>query len=69
MPRLLIFSGFILIIVGIFLHFGLLKWAGNLPGDIRIERENFKFYFPLASCIVLSVIVTLTLRLLQGFSK
>ncbi len=34
-------------------------WLGRLPGDIYIERGNFRFYFPLATCVLLSVILTL----------
>jgi hypothetical protein len=32
---------------------------GRLPGDIRIERENFRFYFPLTTCLLISVLVSL----------
>jgi len=35
---------------------------GNLPGDIKIEKKNYTFYFPIATCIVISVILTLILR-------
>lgn len=34
---------------------------GRLPGDIRIERENFKFYFPLTTCLLLSLVLTLVM--------
>ena len=40
---------------------------GNLPGDIKVEREHFKFYFPLGTSIVLSLILTLILNLLLVF--
>lgn len=46
-----------------------LPWLGRLPGDIRIERENFRFYFPLATCLLLSLLASLVLwiiRLLRG---
>jgi len=36
---------------------------GRLPGDIRIERENFSFYFPLASSIVISILLTILANL------
>ncbi len=36
-------------------------WLGRLPGDITIKRDNFTFYFPLATCILISVIVSLIL--------
>ncbi len=38
---------------------------GRLPGDIRIERPNFKFYFPLATCILVSVVLTVIMWLLR----
>ena len=38
---------------------------GRLPGDIHIERDNFKFYFPLATCLLLSAVLTLILWLLR----
>jgi hypothetical protein len=43
-----------------------LGWLGRLPGDIVIERKNFTFYFPVVTCLVLSVIVTLILWVLNG---
>ena len=33
-------------------------WLGKLPGDIAIERENFRFYFPLTTCVLLSLLLT-----------
>ena len=38
---------------------------GRLPGDIRIDRDNFKFYFPLTTCLLISVVMTLILWLLR----
>ena len=43
--------------------------VGRLPGDIRIERENFSFYFPLASSIVISVILTIILNVVVRLIK
>jgi Protein of unknown function (DUF2905) len=40
---------------------GRVPWLGRLPGDIHIERGNFSFYFPLATSLVLSVVLTLLL--------
>ncbi|HEY8960710.1 MAG TPA: DUF2905 domain-containing protein [Luteolibacter sp.] len=48
---------------------GWLGWIGRLPGDIRIETKNGGFYFPLTTCLLLSVVVSLLLALwrrLQG---
>ena len=38
---------------------GSLRWIGRLPGDVLIKRENFTFYFPLATSVLLSVILSL----------
>jgi DUF2905 family protein len=51
-----------LVVIGLILSFaGKLPWLGHLPGDISIEREHFSFYFPLATCILISVILSLVL--------
>jgi hypothetical protein len=39
-----------------------LPWLGRLPGDIRVEREAFSFYFPLVTCLVVSLVATLILN-------
>ena len=44
-----------------------IPWLGRLPGDIRIEREHFRFYFPLATCLLLSLILSLLLWILRLF--
>ena len=36
-----------------------MPWLGRLPGDIVVERENFRFYFPLATSIIVSIIMSL----------
>jgi hypothetical protein len=51
--------GIVLIIVGVILTVaGKIPGAGKLPGDIFIKKENFSFYFPLTTCILLSVILS-----------
>jgi len=70
------YMGLLLIIVGgIIVLFGLLFYfsdniplIGRLPGDIRIKRENVTFYFPLATSILLSVIISLIFYLIRRFS-
>jgi len=66
--------GKILIVIGLGLVvLGALLWVGakmdlplgRLPGDIRIDRPNFKFYFPLATCLLISAALTLILWLLR----
>ena len=66
--RLLILLGIVFIIVGILLSYSnILSFLrlGRLPGDIAIKRENFTFYFPLTTCILISLVVTLILYLLR----
>jgi hypothetical protein len=56
----LIIAGIILAAAGgLLLIAGKLPWAGKLPGDILIQRKNFTFYFPLATSIIISLILTL----------
>ena len=64
--KLLMLCGFGLILLGALLSFGdKLGWMGRLPGDIRIERENFSFYFPLGSCLLLSALISLLVWLFR----
>ena len=44
---------------------GKIPWLGRLPGDIVIERGNFRFYFPLVSCVIASLAISLLLWLLR----
>lgn len=44
---------------------GKVPWLGRLPGDIHIEKGNFSFYFPLATCLILSVLLTLLFNLFR----
>jgi hypothetical protein len=44
-----------------------LSWFGNLPGDIKVEKEGFKFYAPLVSMIILSVVISLIIWLVRKF--
>ncbi|MGZ3743218.1 MAG: DUF2905 domain-containing protein [Pseudobdellovibrionaceae bacterium] len=57
--KILIVIGIIFLILGLTWQFGLIQYLriGRLPGDIYIEKDNFKFYFPLTTGILLSLIV------------
>ncbi len=58
--KTLMIVGSLILLVGAFLSFGgKLPWVGRLPGDIFIQRDNFTFYFPLATSLVLSVLLSL----------
>ena len=65
----LIIGGIVLVIMGVLANSGWLSWFGRLPGDIRVERENVRFYFPIASMIIISVVLTLLFYLLGRFWK
>ncbi|WP_300367014.1 DUF2905 domain-containing protein [Hydrogenimonas sp.] len=60
--RVLIGLGIVLILFGLFVTF-----IGKLPGDIVIRRENFTFYFPIATSILLSIILSLLFYLFSKF--
>ena len=55
---LIVLGGLIVVIGVIWLVLPAIPWLGKLPGDIAIERENFGFYFPIATCVVLSLLLT-----------
>jgi len=66
--KLLIVFGVVMVIVGGFMLLGgslaaKVPWLGRLPGDIRIERENWSFYFPIVTCLVISLVLTLVFAL------
>lgn len=66
LAKTLIYLGLILVVLGVVVALaGKLPWLGHLPGDIYIQRERFTFYFPLATCILISVIITLVLYFLR----
>jgi p-aminobenzoyl-glutamate transporter AbgT len=66
MGRFLVLIGVVTALIGLVLwsRFGP-RWLGRLPGDIRIERGNFAFYFPIVTCIIISVVLTLILSLFR----
>jgi hypothetical protein len=64
--KLLIFLGAFIILIGVLLLIGeKIPWIGRLPGDIIIRKKNFTFYFPLATSILISIILTLLFTLLK----
>jgi hypothetical protein len=64
--KTLIVAGLVLVVLGIFFAFGgKIPFLGKLPGDIRIEKDNFSFYFPITTCILLSVLLSLLLWLFR----
>lgn len=61
MSRTLIVIGVIVLILGLAWPWLARMGLGKLPGDIVVERENFKFYFPLTTSIIVSIILTVLL--------
>jgi hypothetical protein len=55
----LIIMGVVLVGIGLLIYLGgNLPFLGKLPGDIRVERPNFRFYFPIATCLLISLLLT-----------
>jgi hypothetical protein len=61
--------GGIIFLAGIIWYFfgNKLHWIGRLPGDIRIEKENFRFYFPITTMIIASLVITVLVRIIRRF--
>jgi len=70
MGKWLIIFGIILIILGlIFVFIDKIPFLGRLPGDIRIEKKNFVFYFPITTSILLSLLLTIILNIIFRLRK
>ncbi len=65
MPRMLIFAGVALIVAGVIWSVAERFGLGRLPGDIAIERENFRFYFPVTTSILISIVLSLLVWLFR----
>lgn len=64
-PRVLIVAGLVLLGVGLLMMLApSIPWIGRLPGDIRVERPGFRFYAPVTTSIILSVVLSLVLWLI-----
>jgi hypothetical protein len=64
MGRFLILLGVVAVVVGVALLFlPRIPWLGRLPGDIVVQRERFTFYFPLATSLIVSIVLTVLLNL------
>jgi len=64
MGKILIVVGLLAVVAGLIIQFApqAFSWFGKLPGDIRYEKGNFKFFFPLTTMILLSVGISLLLK-------
>lgn len=68
--KMLITFGMILVFLGVALSLGgkllgKIPWLGQLPGDIVVKRDTFTFYFPLATCLLASLVLSLVLYLFR----
>jgi Protein of unknown function (DUF2905) len=63
MGRFLVLAGVALVLIGVLIQMGLP--LGRLPGDIRIQRGNSSFYFPIVTCIVVSLVLSLLMVLFR----
>lgn len=73
LPKILMLAGLFLLAMGLGLwlipQVPYVNRLGKLPGDIRIERENYFFNFPIVTCILLSIMVTLILQFIARFKR
>ena len=67
--KYVLIAGVLIVIAGIIIYFfhPYFKWIGRLPGDIRIEKQNFRFYFPITTMIIFSIIATLLFSIFKKF--
>lgn len=65
--KILMIAGLVLLIAGIIIYLAgdKFNWLGNLPGDIRIEKENMKFYFPITTMIIISILISVLLWIIR----
>ena len=74
MPRsasglVLVVVGLVVVGVGLLVWSGGLSWFGRLPGDLRIERPNTRIYIPLASSLLISVVLSLVLSVIGAILR
>ena len=65
--KYLVVAGIVILITGLLVYFFFffMHWIGRLPGDIRVEKPNFKFYFPITTMILASVLISLLLWVIR----
>lgn len=65
--KYVIIAGIMIVFLGVIIYFfhDRLNWIGRLPGDIRVEKENFKFYFPITTMILFSLALTLIVQAIK----
>lgn len=65
--KVIITTGIILVVAGLIIYFAgnRFAWFGHLPGDIRIEKENMRLYFPITTMLILSIVVSVIFWLIK----
>lgn len=65
----IIIIGVFIVLAGVIVYFfhDKMHWIGRLPGDLRIEKENFRFYFPITSMIIFSLLLTIIITVIKKF--
>lgn len=70
MGKFLVLTGLLIVLIGGILMFSdKIPLLGKLPGDIRVEKENVRFYFPITTSIVISVFISVIFWILSHFRK
>ena len=68
--KILVVFGFVIVGIGVLLMFSdKIPFIGKLPGDINIKKDNFQFYFPITTSIIVSILLSLIMWLISYFSK
>ena len=67
--KYIIIAGLCIVVAGLIIYFfhDYFKWPGKLPGDVRIEKNNFRFYFPVVTMIIISLVATIIMNILKRF--
>jgi hypothetical protein len=67
----IIIAGLFIALTGVVIYFfhDKLHWMGRLPGDIRVEKENFRFFFPVTTMIILSLLVSIIIFIIRKFLR
>ena len=64
---MVVVAGAFLIALGVLIYSGAMRWFGKLPGDIRYQSDHVRFYAPVASMIIISLVLSLLFYLLRRF--
>ena len=65
--KYIILAGLAIVVVGIIIYFfsDKLNWIGRLPGDISVQKDNFRFYFPVTTMILASILLTIIVQIIK----